>query len=228
MSQLLAHVIPLAFGAAISPVILMAVVAILGGPRAIPRAVAFTVGVAAITIAVSALGLLLIETSGHRHHGPSHPGPLATPTAHAVIGALLLLVGVLLLRPRPPRAQGVHESRLGRLMADEHTPLWDFGVVGAISMLTNASTLVLLLAVLHEVARAQVSLVDRALALALTDLIILLPALIPLGVAALGGDRAAGLVARMGRLMTEHGRVVIGVLLLAFGLQDLLEGLAAM
>ena len=95
-------------------------------------------------------------------------------------------------------------------------------------MITNVTTMVLLLAIIHEVARADAGLTDEVVALVVACLIILLPALVPLTVSAFGGDRARDGLRRLGTLATRYSRPVVGVLLLLFGIQHVLQGIAAL
>jgi uncharacterized membrane protein YfcA len=105
MSSLLAEVIPLAFAAAISPVVFLLQLNTLTGPRPLARGSALTAGAAIVLIVGSTLGVLLGGT-----------GFSDRPTLQAVIniafGVLLILVGLrALLRPPKPKDPSLTRSR---------------------------------------------------------------------------------------------------------------------
>jgi threonine/homoserine/homoserine lactone efflux protein len=97
MSALLSEIVPLALGAAISPVIFLLQLAALTGPRPIARGSALMAGAAATLIVVSTIGVLVGDT-----------GFSTRETLQAVIniafGVLLIAVGLSALRPPRPKA----------------------------------------------------------------------------------------------------------------------------
>jgi cytochrome c biogenesis protein CcdA len=102
MTSLLGEVIPLALGAAISPVIFLLQLNTLTGARPIARGLALTAGAAVVLIVVSTLGVSLGGT-----------GFSTRDTLQAVIniifGALLIAVGLRAfsdLRRLSPRSRG--------------------------------------------------------------------------------------------------------------------------
>ena len=60
MSDLLARTLPLALGAAISPLVLMGALSVLGGVNGKARLAAYTIGFAVTSTALLALGLVLV------------------------------------------------------------------------------------------------------------------------------------------------------------------------
>jgi hypothetical protein len=222
LGELLAQVLPLALGAAVSPVLVIAVVAILSGPRSMSRGAAFTAGVALVTVLVLGVGYLLI---GATHHTAGHTrGPLGSPTARVIVGALLLGLGLRLLLHRPaPKPGG---GPLMHRLTNPDTPTAGFFGLGVGAMALNASSLVLLVAVVHEVSRANARTGTATIALVVVGLIAIAPAALPLLAARVGGDRTGAGIARAGDLLGRYGRLVIAVMLLVFGAQDLLQGLA--
>lgn len=224
VSHLLAQVIPLALAAAVSPVILIGSVAILGGARPIARCAVFTLGAAIVTVGVAAGGLLLVELT-HDTGGAGHGGPLGSPAARLIVGALLLAAAVWLFTSRPDPAK---QERSAARLADPATPLTGFFAMGLGLMITNVTTIALLLAIIHQVARADAGLTEEVVALVVACVIILLPALVPLGAAAFGGSRARDRLGRLGTLATRYSRPVVGVLLVAFGIQHVVEGITAL
>ncbi len=109
MSSLLAQVVPLAFAAAISPVVFLLQLNTLTGPRPLARGSALTAGAAIVLIVGSTLGVALGGT------GFSERETLQA-AINIAFGVLLVLVGLrALLRPPSP-------SRPTRDEADERGP----------------------------------------------------------------------------------------------------------
>jgi Sap, sulfolipid-1-addressing protein len=97
MSSLLAQVVPLAFAAAISPVVFLLQLNTLIGPRPIARGAALTAGAAIVLIVGSSLGVALGGT------GFSERETLQA-AINIVFGVLLIAVGLrALLRPPKPK-----------------------------------------------------------------------------------------------------------------------------
>jgi hypothetical protein len=90
-------------------------------------------------------------------------------------------------------------------------------------MITNGSTFVLLIAILHTVARADVLFADELIAFGVATFIVVLPATAPLAAALFGG---AGMRARLGTISQfamRYGRFVMAALWIAFGVKDVLS-----
>jgi len=104
MSDLLAEVVPLALGAAISPVVFIVQLTTLTGPRPISRGAALLAGAAVVLIVISTIGVLLGGT------GFSSNDTLKA-TLNVVLGALLMAVGLrALLKPPQPKAREPDEK----------------------------------------------------------------------------------------------------------------------
>jgi uncharacterized membrane protein YfcA len=114
MTTLLVEIVPLALGAAISPVIFLLQLTTLTGLRPIARGSALTAGAAAELIVVSTIGVLIGDT-----------GFSTRDTLQAVIniafGALLMAVGLRALlrppKPKEPRASARRPSARGSFLA---------------------------------------------------------------------------------------------------------------
>jgi hypothetical protein len=114
MSTLLVEIVPLALGAAISPVIFLLQLTTLTGPRPIARGSVLAAGAAAALIVVSTIGVLVGDT-----------GFSTRDTLQAVInivfGALLAAVGLRALvrppKPRKPKSSARRPSLRGSFLA---------------------------------------------------------------------------------------------------------------
>jgi len=206
MGSLLAIVIPLALGAAISPTLFALEVLILSGRRhPVARAWALAGGAAAILIAFSVLGLTVLQNLHSGHHHRSR----ADATIDLVAGALLALLAARALHPRKTAAES-HRDRARRRLAD--TPTILFVGVGGAGMLVNFSTLLLFLPALHEISRSSVSLAGKAATLLTLLVITLLPVLIPVTLVVMLGRRASPLLDRLNTFVGGHSRqITVGI-----------------
>ena len=216
MLQLLAQVVPLAIAGAISPVVLMGALAILDGPRAIRQSAAFSAGVIGTTIVLFVAGFLVAVL---RRDGDT-PAWFSGDRAHVVIGLMLIVAGIVLgsIRPNPSRTKQFEAKFLSGTR-----PLRDFVIAGIVLMITNGSTFVVLIAILHTVARADVVFADELIAFGVATFIVVLPATAPLAAALFGG---AGMRARLGTISQfamRYGRFVMAALWIAFGVKDVLS-----
>ena len=219
MSDLLAHTVPLSIGAAISPIVLMGVLAILGGERAKPRAIAFTVGFAIMATALLIVGVLVVAALRDRNGGTAE-----STTLDVIIGVVLIAFGLLMVRPKR-KDDETKAKEHHRTWIKPDSPLSMFAIFGLVLMLVNVSTIVLLLAVLKEVARSGASTGDSAVALVIADLFAILPAAGPVVAASIGGAALAGRITQLGKWTNRNGKYILCVLFLVFGLQDILKAL---
>ena len=216
MLQLLAQVVPLAIAGAISPVVLMGALAILDGPRAIRQSAAFSAGVIGTTIVLFVAGFLVAVL---RRDGDT-PAWFSGDRAHVAVGVMLIVAGIVLgsIRPNPKRTQEFEAKFLSGTR-----PLHDFVIAGIVLMITNGSTFVVLIAILHEVARANVMAGEETLALGIATFIVVLPATAPLAAALFGGARMRARLDTISQLAMRYGRFVMAALWIAFGVKDVLS-----
>lgn len=202
MGSLLAIVVPLALGAAISPTLLaLEVLALSGRRHPVARAWALAGGAAVVLAAFSVLGLTVLRRlhSGHHHHS------WVDATIDLAAGALLALLAVRALRPAKTAAEAQHDRTQQRL-ADGPTIL--FVGVGALGMLVNFSTLLLFMPALHQISRSPVSLADKAAAWLILLVITLLPVLIPVMLVVVLGRRARPLLDHVNTFIGGHSRQI--------------------
>ena len=216
MLQLLAQVVPLAIAGAISPVVLMGALAILDGPRAIRQSAAFSAGVIGTTIVLFVAGFLVAVL---RRDGDT-PAWFSGDRAHVAVGVMLIVAGIVLgsIRPNPKRTQEFEAKFLSGTR-----PRHDFVIAGIVLMITNGSTFVVLIAILHEVARANVMAGEETLALGIATFIVVLPATAPLAAALFGGAGTRAGLDRVSHLAMRYGRFVMAALWIAFGVKDVLS-----
>jgi len=220
VGSLLAIVIPLALGAALTPTIIgVQLVTLSSAVRPMARAWTVAAGCAVVLLAVSALALLVAGIS----NALDDPSP-AGGIVKLVAGLLLAGLGVRALRrrgsaePTPP-PENAGQSRLRRSFA-----------LGAGLMATNFSSLVLYFPAMHAIGISDASTGARAVAFLLVFSIALSPAWGPPAVVMALGDRARRPLDRLSRVFTSHRRAIamtlcfgFAALLVVVGLNELLS-----
>lgn len=220
MSELLARTVPLSFAAAISPLVLMGILAILGGAEARLRGVAYTVGVVATTVLLIGLGLVVVEVQSAATGG----GPFASPWAKGVTGLLLIALAVQMARPQRATAAERAEHHHRRLVRPD-SPAVAFLLLGAVLMIVNVSTIVVLIAILRNVAEVGAARGDDVVAMAVVTAVTTVPAWGPLVLVLAAGQGMADRIGRLGQWTNRNARYILSALFLVFGLQDLLAAL---
>ncbi len=218
MAALLASVLPLAIGAAISPTLLaLQLLVLTGKTKPLARAWALVAGSALVLGAFSILGLTVLN----HLHPDHHHGSVRDAVLMLVAAALLAALAVRPLVHRPTSGEQQTSRTAGRL-STAATP-WFVGA-GAIGMVVNFSTLVLFLAALHEITRSSVSLVGRGMAFALLFIITLLPVLVPVVLVMALGQRAQPPLEEVRRLVTRHARQIGIVIEVVFAVYLVVKG----
>lgn len=220
MSDLLAHVIPLALGAAISPLLLIVQVYVLsGGRQPIIRALSVTVGA---LIALGGFTLILVFF----FHGTSAlSGGKSTTSAYIHFGAALLLL-LLGLRNLKNRDKDSSSANRAKKIADARSST--FLVVGIVIMLFNVTSLVLIAPAIHDIEAASVSTSDKVLAYILLMVIALLPLAAPLIVTVAMGSKSAPFLAKLNQFVTDHNAVINACVCFGFAVYLLVNGVLAL
>lgn len=219
VGELVAKVLPLAIGAAISPTILIVVLLVLGSPvhpRA--RGVAYTAGAITVLLVLTAISLTLLRRSVVGK-GPADPIYGWMDIGFALV---IFLIGLreLLTAPKPkqPPENG----------ADATAQLGRFYVIGLVMMLTNFSTLVLYVPAMKEVAIASVGVGGKvavtALVLALASALAWVPVLLDI----VAPRAAAHVLNPLNAFMTRHQKSVTVVVCFAFTIFLMAKGARAL
>ncbi len=206
MGSLLAIVLPLACGAAVSPTVLALQLLTLSRRTApVARAWAVAAGCALVLAGLSVAALLLAHGSGGSD-SPSEAGGIVK-----LVAALLLLgLGVRQLRT-PPRTDPRPEH------AGAHPLRQSFGLRAAM-MLSNFSTIVLYFPAVHAIGIDDADAGAKAVAFVLLYAITLLPAVGPPLVVTLLGPRATPALQRLNGFFTAHRRGIGAGICFAFAL----------
>jgi hypothetical protein len=205
MGELLARILPLAFGAALSPLIAAILVVTLSGPsHPRGRAIAFTAGMGTALVLVSILGFTLLKGVVI----PSLADPSTTLAAlDLAFGAgLALIVAIRLVRPPT-------EASPGRVERAAAPRLERYYLLGLARMGTNVTSLVLFIPAVKDVAASSVGPVGEIVALATVILVTMLPALIPVTADLMFPDEADRVLRGLDRWLREHGRTLVTAVL---------------
>jgi hypothetical protein len=214
MAELLAEIAPLVLAAAISPATIGIVILILATTeRPVLRATAFAVGFALVLIPASVAGLVLLRGA---RTSLDEGSPLFA-WIDISMGALLLAVTAVSLFRQGDVGKAEARVRGANPAA--------FLLLGIAMMIGNLNTLAVAVPMLHEIAIAEVSSFQRGLALALSDLVILLPVLAPIAAVASAPEAAGRILPPIRRAVDRYGVRVGIVVFTAIGLYLLIKGL---
>jgi threonine/homoserine/homoserine lactone efflux protein len=213
MSGLLAQIVPLAFAAAISPVIFLLQLNTLTGPRPMARGFALTAGAAVVLVIGSTIGVAVGGTGFATRE-------TLQAAINIVLGLLLIAVGLrALLRPPKPKPSGaeVKPTSVGRSF-----------LAGAAGMASNVTTFALYIPALALIAASGLGPGQRGLAALIILVITLLVAWVPLLLAAAVPAASTRLLPAMGRWMTANNRWIQVVLGFGFGVWLVAKGVSAL
>lgn len=203
VDSLLAEVVPLALGAAVSPAALTIELLILTGARR-PKVSAWLYVLGA-GVTIFAFGYLAVTVFRTTHFGTDAGVNPWDVGLKAVIALILVALGVRELRPRTTPA-AVHQNRVATALATAKTPYFLLG--GVLAMLTNFSTLVLYIPAAQLIARSGDPVGTRLAAGTLLWLITMTPLLIPVIAATVAGQRADAVLGRINAWTYAHTRQI--------------------
>ncbi len=201
MGTLLASVLPLAVGAAISPTILAAQLLLLSNESdPIKRSAAALVGSGLVLVAYTAIPLALGAGS-------------SSSSSPSTVDGIVKLVFALVLLGLGVRAALGSGSDSKKQKKPTHGPgLARSFEFGAIMMSINFTTMALYFPAVHEVAASSVGSSDKFVAILIVFLITMIPAYVPLLATIAFGERARHLLARFNHFLTTHQQgVKVGI-----------------
>jgi hypothetical protein len=206
VADTLVTVLPLALGGAISPVILLLQLATLAS-RAHPVGRALVVLAANITVVVVIVAVVVV--TDHR----TATGAIATGNATDVVGAWIKVVLAVLLAATALRLALEHDKTEGPAdddTGDDTEPLrpMRYFLLGLGAMVSNATTIVLLIPAVHTVATAGLRRPQELTLLAVVSIIVLLPSYLPLVALGALGRRGPEALSTLGRWLHGHQRQV--------------------
>jgi hypothetical protein len=214
MGKLLAQTVPLALGAAISPVLFLLQLTTLTGPRPIGRGLALAAG-AAVPLAIAGAVAVIVGNSTSFSESSTLKAAL-----DMIFGAVLLGLGAwAALQPPKPRASK-HAERA-------HGPARSFAL-GAAGMATNVTTFALYVPAMKLIAAAEVDDATRGFVTLIVFVITLATVLVPLALTVVAPSTSGRVLAAVGDWMRTHQRATTVVLGFGFGAWLLIRGVAAL
>jgi threonine/homoserine/homoserine lactone efflux protein len=225
MGQAIGQVLSFAVGVALSPIPIIAVVLMLGTPRARSNGPAFILGwVLGLTVVGT---IVLLVSSGASASKQGQPADWVN-WLKLVLGLLLLLVAVRQWRGRP---RGEAEAALPSWMKsiDRFTAV-RAGAFGVVMSAFNPKNLLLVVGAAAAIAQTGVSAGRQAVALAVFVLIGSIGTGAPVVLYFVMGDRSKRLLDELKAWMGEHNAAIMTVLCLVIGAKligDAISGFAA-
>jgi len=212
VAQAIGQVLSLGVGVALSPVPIIAVVLMLGTPRAPANGPAFLVGWILGLGVVGTIALLAADGGGASKSGEPETW---VGWVKLTLGVLLLLVAARQWRGRP---RGGADAELPKWMQsiDEVGPAKAFGM-GALLSGINPKNLLLTLAAASAIAQTGIDAGEQAVALAVFVVIGTLGPAAPVAIYFAMGDRAKDVLDRLKTWMGAHNAAIMAVLCLVIG-----------
>ena len=221
MGEAIGNTLPMAIGVAISPVPIIAIVLMLGTPRARSTGPAFAVGWLVGLSVVGAVVLLLASGNASDDDG----GPATwTSALKLALGVLFLLIAARIWRTRPIPG---HEAEMPKWMQaiDTFTAGKALGA-GVLLSGINPKNLALTLAAATAIAQTEIPGGEQAIALAVFVLLGSLTILAPVAIYFAMGARAAEILDVLKNWMAAHNAAIMTVLLLVLGTKLIGDALA--
>ncbi len=213
MGRLLAETIPLALGAAISPVLFLLQLTTLTGQRPVARGSMLALGAAVPLAAIGAAAVAAGSSSSSLTGDPTIKAALDIGLGSVLVGLGLwtLLHRRMPKGPKPPREPSLRRSFL-------------LGVAG---MATNVTTFALYIPALKLIAASDVGTASKGLVTLLVFVIALSFVLIPLALT-VAIPASKRVLAGLGAWLTAHRRALNVVLALGFGIWLVAKGVRAL
>ncbi len=213
MSKLIPSLILAGLAAAVSPVAVMVLLAVMMKEKARRNSLLFLLGYILILIALGVAGVYILKA------GSSGAKSKVDGYLDIALGALCLVAMLVSLRPKKKEAR--------HLMGGKDLKASRAFLLGIIAMLTNMSTIVCYLAGAHEISKAALGSGESLLALALLILVTLTTILIPIGIYFVFPKRSDKAMSSFNAWLSRHSKVIGASVLLVFGAYLLIKGIEA-
>lgn len=218
-SEAIGNLLPAAVGVALSPIPIVAVILMLGTPKARSNGAAFAIGWVVGLVVVSVIVLVVAS-------GADDPKSTTSDSVNWLQVALGVVFFSMALRQWKGRPKKGETAPLPKWMQaiDKFTPARSF-VFGALLSGVNPKNLALTLAAAASIAQQGLSTGDSAIAVAIFVVIGSLTVAGPVVFFLFGGEHATKPLAEIKEFMGEHNAVIMMVVLLVLGAKLLGSGL---
>jgi threonine/homoserine/homoserine lactone efflux protein len=223
VADAIGQVLSLGVGVALSPVPIIAVVLMLGTPRARANGPAFVLG---WVVGLAVAGTVVLLVSSRADAGQQGDPADWVGVLEIVLGLLLLLVAARTWHVRP---RGDREAELPKWMAaiDTFTARRSLGL-GALLSGVNPKNLVLTVGAAAAIAQTGVPAGEQAIALAVFVLVGTLGPGIPVAIYFAMGERAKRLLEGLKAWMAAHNAAIMAVLCLLIAAKLIGDGISGL
>lgn len=209
MSELY-KILPFVVGAAVSPVLLVTTLLILAqAKRPILKTLFFLLGSLMTIVTIS---FVVFYTSTIR----AIPAGSKDIIPHLIIGMLLLLLAINIYRRGPAKPSSNTRSKLGK-------GLLPYLLLGIGLMVTNFTTIAMILAIALELRTGGVGGVSKMLYILATIFSSLIPILLPLVALAIAGKHAKAVLAALSSFMKRYAHIITAIFFALLGIFSLLK-----
>ena len=223
MADAIGQVLSLGVGVALSPVPIIAVVLMLGTPRARANGPAFVLG---WILGLAVVGTIVLVVAGGADASENDEPADWVGWLKIVLGVLLALVAVRQWRGRPRAGEEAAMPKWMRAI-DRFTPGRSMAIAVALSAI-NPKNLLLTVGAAAAIAQAGVSTGDQAIALAVFVLVGTLGPGAPVAIYFVLGDRATRILDELKTWMAAHNSAIMAVLCLVIGAKLIGDGISGL
>ena len=223
MADAIGQVLSLGVGVALSPVPIIAVVLMLGTPRARANGPAFVLG---WIVGLAVVGTIVLVVAGGADASENDEPADWVGWLKIVLGVLLALVAVKQWRGRPRAGEEAAMPKWMRAI-DRFTPGRSMAIAVALSAI-NPKNLLLTVGAAAAIAQTGVSTGDQAIALAVFVLVGTLGPGAPVAIYFALGDRATHILDELKTWMAAHNSAIMAVLCLVIGAKLIGDGISGL
>jgi threonine/homoserine/homoserine lactone efflux protein len=221
MAEAIGQVLSLGVGVALSPVPIIAVVLMLGTPRARVNGPVFVLGwIAGLAI----VGTIVLVVAGGADASENDQPADWVGVLKIVLGVLLALVALRQWRGRPRRGEEAAMPKWMRAI-DRFTPARSLAIAIALSAI-NPKNLLLTVGAAAAIAQTGASTGDQAVALAVFVVVGTLGPGAPVAIYFLLGARAERILDELKSWMAAHNSAIMAVLCLVIGVKLIGDGIS--
>jgi threonine/homoserine/homoserine lactone efflux protein len=223
MADAIGQVLSLGVGVALSPVPIIAVVLMLGTPRARVNGPAFLLG---WIVGLAVVGTIVLLLAGSAGASEDQQPADWVGVVKVVLGLLLVLVAV---RQRRRRPRGGEQAPMPKWMRaiDRFTPTRSASIAVALAAI-NPKNLLLTVGAAAAIAQTGASTGDQAIALAVFVLVATLGPGLPVAIYFLAGRRAGRVLDDLKTWLAAHNTAIMAVLCLVIGVKLIGDGISVL